>query len=228
MTTSPSRPAASATRRRADSSSPSGPTPDGQARMGDPRGTEKRAAGRSNRRRSGEKRASSKTTRRRRAGEGGLDPTLRRRAGCLVELWRQRRMWKRLSSTPSPATGRKRSPSRRSRGAPALDDGAALVRHRATPGRRHGECARCTSSRMRSLGFCTDSEHVARTGRRDVARSRWPIDDRALTSRYARSNPSLYRATIRIDNAEFIDSSGRRHRQAAPIVLSAVVGSGAG
>ena len=40
--------------------------------------------------------------------------------------------------------------------------------------------------------------------------------------------PWLYRATIRIDNAEFIDSSGRRHRQAAPIVLSAVVGSGAG
>ena len=39
-------------------------------------------------------------------------------------------------------------------------------------------------------------------------------------------SPSLYRATIRLDGAEFIDSSGRRHRQTAPIVLSAVVGSG--
>ena len=41
-------------------------------------------------------------------------------------------------------------------------------------------------------------------------------------------NPRLYRATIRIDDAEFIDASGRRHRQASPIVLSAVVGSGMG
>jgi hypothetical protein len=41
-------------------------------------------------------------------------------------------------------------------------------------------------------------------------------------------NPELHRATIRIDDAEFIDSSGRRLRQTAPIVLSAVVGSSAG
>jgi hypothetical protein len=38
-------------------------------------------------------------------------------------------------------------------------------------------------------------------------------------------SPSLYRATIRLDGAEFLDSSGRRHRQTTPIVLSAVVGS---
>ena len=38
-------------------------------------------------------------------------------------------------------------------------------------------------------------------------------------------NPALYRATIRIDNAEFVDSTGRRHRQTRPIVLTAVVGS---
>jgi hypothetical protein len=37
-------------------------------------------------------------------------------------------------------------------------------------------------------------------------------------------HPSMYRATVRIEAAEFLDSSGRRHRQSAPIVLSAVVG----
>ena len=37
--------------------------------------------------------------------------------------------------------------------------------------------------------------------------------------------PHLYRATIRIDNAEFLGSAGRRQRPPQPIVLSAVVGS---
>ena len=40
--------------------------------------------------------------------------------------------------------------------------------------------------------------------------------------------PALYRATIRIEGAELIDSSGRRHRQTTPIVLSAIVGAGQG
>ena len=34
----------------------------------------------------------------------------------------------------------------------------------------------------------------------------------------------MYRASIRIEGVEFVDSSGRRHRQTRPIVLSAMVG----
>lgn len=37
-------------------------------------------------------------------------------------------------------------------------------------------------------------------------------------------SPSMYRASIRIEGVEFVDSSGRRHRQTRPIVLSAMVG----
>ena len=36
--------------------------------------------------------------------------------------------------------------------------------------------------------------------------------------------PSLYRATIRLDDTEFLDSAGRRHRQTGPIVLSGLAG----
>jgi hypothetical protein len=78
---------------------------------------------------------------------------------------------------------------------------------------------------IRGSEFCTDVRispgPVAETWRAVSGRMTIELSPPGVRAR----SPHLYRATIRIDGAEFIDSSGRRHRHAAPIVLSAVVGS---
>jgi hypothetical protein len=78
----------------------------------------------------------------------------------------------------------------------------------------------------RSSPFCTDvsgpvNEEVWRavSGRMTIELS--PPGVSAL-------NPAYYRATIRIEGAEFVSPSGKRIRQSAPIVISALVGLMAG
>jgi hypothetical protein len=81
---------------------------------------------------------------------------------------------------------------------------------------------------MRGTMFCTDvgmsPGPVTETWRAVAGRVTIELSPPGVRAK----RPSMYRATIRIDGAEFIDSSGRRHRQTTPIVLSAVVGSGWG
>ena len=75
---------------------------------------------------------------------------------------------------------------------------------------------------MRSPVFCTDvgfprSDEVWRavSGRITIELSEPGVSAR---------EPHLYRATIRIDGAEFVSPSGQRTRQSAPIVITALVG----
>ena len=75
---------------------------------------------------------------------------------------------------------------------------------------------------LQQSAFCTDvgqtvTEETWRavSGRLTVELSPRGVDVRS---------PSLYRATIRLEGAEFVNGSGRRVRQTAPIVLSALAG----
>lgn len=73
---------------------------------------------------------------------------------------------------------------------------------------------------MRNSPFCTDlgqqlTEEVwqAVSGRLTIG-----VSPPGVTAR----NPALYRASIRLDGAEFVSRSGQRVRQQAPIVLTAL------
>jgi hypothetical protein len=75
---------------------------------------------------------------------------------------------------------------------------------------------------LQDSAFCTDVGQTltedtwhAVSGRLTIELSPRGVDVR---------RPSLYRATIRLDGAEFVNRSGRRVRQGAPIVLSALAG----
>jgi hypothetical protein len=77
---------------------------------------------------------------------------------------------------------------------------------------------------MRSWPFCTD---VGMSGLQDET---WRAARGSVTIELSRSGvrvnqPHLYRVTIRIDGAEFVNAAGVRIRQVQPITLSALAGS---
>jgi hypothetical protein len=76
---------------------------------------------------------------------------------------------------------------------------------------------------LRQSPFCTD------VGMGPVDEQTWRAVRGTITIELSppgvtARNPALYRATIRIEGAEFVGAGGKRVRQSNPIVISALVG----